>query len=126
MSSRFLSTRRMPSVCLLVLPVVVFAAPVAGTLRLVPSQYPTIQAAINAAVNGDQVVVADGVYTGTGNKNLDFYGKAITVRSASANPALCIIDCQSSGRGFYFHTQEAPVARVEGFTIRNGSVNSGS
>jgi hypothetical protein len=32
------------------------------TLRLVPSQYPTIQAAIDASVNGDLILVAPGVY----------------------------------------------------------------
>ncbi len=37
----------------------------------VPADFPTIQAAINAAISGDQVVVADGVYTGAGNKNLE-------------------------------------------------------
>ena len=34
-----------------------------------------IQAGITAAVNGDEVVVADGVYTGAGNKNLNFFGR---------------------------------------------------
>ena len=47
-----------------------------------PDDCPTIQAAIDAAVDGDEVVVGDGVHTGAGNLDLDFGGKAITVRSA--------------------------------------------
>lgn len=92
----------------------------------VPSQYPTIQAALDAATTpGDQVVVADGTYTGSGNKNLDFHGRAITLRSASGNPAACIINCQNGGRGFYFHSGETAAAVVEGFTIRNGFASTG-
>ncbi len=68
----------------------------------VPADFATIQAAINAAITGDEVVVADGVYTGAGNKNLDFHGKLITVRSASGDPVLCTIDCEGAGRGFIF------------------------
>ncbi len=49
--------------------------------------FDAIQEGINAAVAGDTVEVADGVYTGNGNRDLDFHGKAITVRSASGDPA---------------------------------------
>jgi parallel beta-helix repeat protein len=88
----------------------------------VPQDYPTIQAAIDAAGESEWVVVADGVYTGSGNRNLDFHGKDITLRSASGNPATCIIDCELGGRGFYFHNGETTQAIVDGFTIRNGNV----
>lgn len=93
-----------------------------ATDRHVPGQYATIQAAIDACVAGDTVIIADGTYTGTGNKNLDFHGLAITVRSASGDPATCTIDCGLSGRGFYFHTGETAAARVQDLTIRRGSV----
>jgi parallel beta-helix repeat protein/predicted outer membrane repeat protein len=87
--------------------------------RLVPSQYPTIQAAINAAVTGDTVIVASGTYIGVGNRDIDFKGKAITVRS-EAGPESCIIDCNKLGRGFYFHSNETVGSIVDGFTIING------
>jgi parallel beta-helix repeat protein/predicted outer membrane repeat protein len=94
-------------------------AVLADTLH-VPGQYATIQAAIDAADDTDVVEIANGTYTGTGNKNLDFGGRAITVRSAAGDPALCIIDCQGDGRGFDFHSNEGPNSIVEGLTITNG------
>ncbi|MCH7871238.1 MAG: right-handed parallel beta-helix repeat-containing protein, partial [Planctomycetes bacterium] len=99
------------------------AAP-ADTIR-VPGDQPTIQAGIDAAVNGDVVLIADGVYTGTGNKNLDFAGKAITVRGENGRDN-CIIDCEGDGRAFYFHSGEGADSVVEGLTIRDGWVQEGS
>ena len=84
----------------------------------------TIQAGIDASSTGDTVIVADGTYTGNGNRDLDFGGRDIHLRSASLDPALCIIDCQGTAndphRGFYFHSGETTAAIVEGFTITNG------
>ncbi len=85
----------------------------------VPAQYGNIQAAINAAVCGDTIIVADGTYAGYGNRDIDFLGKAITVRSENG-PGSCIIDCQASGRGFYFHSGEGRDSMLDGFTIING------
>ena len=45
------------------------------------ADFSTIQEAIDAAVDGDAVLVAPGTYTGDGNRDIDFKGKAITVRS---------------------------------------------
>jgi hypothetical protein len=96
-----------------------------GADLYVPSQYTTIQAGIDAATTGDTVWVADGTYTGTGNKELTWSGavKHITVRSVNgANN--CIIDCQGSGRGFYFYnTGQNSSDLIQGFTIRNGNVS---
>jgi len=85
----------------------------------VPGDYPTIQAGIDAAQDGDTVLVADGTYQGVGNYDLDFLGKAITVRSANG-PNRCVIDCEELGLGFYFRTDEGPDAVVQGFTIAAG------
>jgi len=87
----------------------------------VPVDQPTIQAGIDAAQNGDTVLVADGTYTGENNRNLDFGGKLLTVRSANGSGS-CIIDCQGSGRGFFFHNGETAGSVVDGFTIQNGDV----
>ncbi len=91
----------------------------AKTVR-VPADYPTIQAGIDAAVNGDTVLVTSGTYKGTGSKNLDLKGKAITVTSEKG-AATTIIDCEGVGRGFHFHSRETSKSVVSGFTIRNGS-----
>ncbi|MEN8251620.1 MAG: choice-of-anchor Q domain-containing protein [Bacteroidota bacterium] len=90
-----------------------------GAIILVPSDYSTIQAGIDAALNGDTVFVADGIYTGEGNKNLDFKGKAITVQSANGADN-SIIDCENNGNGFQFTSDEGQDSKVIGFTITNG------
>ena len=73
-----------------------------GQTLNVPADYATIQAAIDAASPADVVLLADGVYTGPGNKDLDFYGKLITVCSGSGDPAGCVIDCEHEGARLLF------------------------
>jgi hypothetical protein len=45
-----------------------------------PADFRTIQAAVGDANDGDTVLVAPGTYTSDGNRDIDFRGKAITVR----------------------------------------------
>jgi len=91
--------------------------------------YDAIQEGIDAASASDIVLVSDGTYTGDGNRDLDFNGKAITVQS-EIGPENCIIDCQGSDvenhRGFYFHMAENQSSVVQGFTIQNGYDDSGA
>jgi hypothetical protein len=81
--------------------------------------FDAIQEAIEVVQDGVEILVADGVYTGNGNKNIDFLGKGLTLRSANG-PANCVIDCENQGRGFHFHNAEPNVAVLAGFTITNG------
>ena len=83
----------------------------------------TIQAGIDASSDTDAVIVADGTYTGAGNKNLDFAGRAITLTSENG-PDSCIIDCEGTDaaphRGFSFDSGETPDSVLDGFTITGG------
>jgi predicted outer membrane repeat protein len=92
----------------------------AGTL-LVPSEYPTIQAAIDAAVDGDEVVIADGIYSGDGNGNLDLGGRSLGVRSASGDPNACVLALGNQQRGFVIDNGEGGVV-IEGLTLHRGFV----
>ena len=87
-----------------------------------PADFAAIQAAIDDSNDGDTVLVADGTYTGDGNRDIDFHGKAITVKSENG-PESCIIDCNATEydghRGFYLHSGEDPNSEIIGFTMSN-------
>jgi parallel beta-helix repeat protein len=86
----------------------------------------TIQAGLDAGAPGDCVLIANGNYTGPGNKNLDFAGKPLTLRSASGEPATCVIDCAHDGRALYFHSGEGAASVVQGLMIRGASGDTGT
>lgn len=88
--------------------------------------FPTIQAAINIAANADTIALADGVFTGLGNRNVDFLGKGVVVRGLNRDPELAIIDCEGSinapNRAFRIFRGESGFSVVSYLTIRNGDV----
>lgn len=87
----------------------------AATVIHVPADKPTIQAGINAAIKGDTVLVSPGTY----NENINFRGKAITVKS-SAGPKVTIIDGGGVSAVVTFALKETLGSVLRGFTILNG------
>ena len=91
------------------------ALPALASTINVPKDQPTIQAGINAASNGDTVLVAPGTYF----ENIDFKGKAITVTS-SGGAASTILDGGSKGPAVTFQTSEPRAAVLSNMTIQHG------
>ncbi|MDP7028594.1 MAG: right-handed parallel beta-helix repeat-containing protein [Phycisphaerales bacterium] len=91
----------------------------------VPADYPTIQSAIDASSNGDEILVAPGTYTGSGNSVINPGGKAITIR-ATGTAEETIIDGEQSRHVVWFESGEGPDTVVDGFTITGGFVLAGA
>lgn len=85
----------------------------------VPADQPTIQAGIDAAANGDTVLVAPGTYA----ESLDFKGKNITVTSGAksyADAGAVILQQVGTQSVVTFRRGESQSAVLNGFTIQNG------
>ncbi|MCK4357348.1 MAG: T9SS type A sorting domain-containing protein [Candidatus Cloacimonetes bacterium] len=93
----------------------------------VPDDQPTIQAGINAATNGDTVLVQPGTYV----ENINFNGKCITVASLflttgdTTYVSQTIIDGDQNGSVVTFENGEDFTAILTGFTITNGCASLG-
>ncbi len=96
------------------------ACPTFAATINVPADQPTIQAAINAAVTGDTVLVAPGTY----KENINFMGKAITVTS-SGGAKVTTIDGGLAASVVTFSSGETTASVLSGFTITNGKASFG-
>lgn len=92
------------------------AVEAAGRVIQVPADQPTIQRAIDTAMDGDTVLVGPGWY----RENVDFHGKNVIVQS-STGPSNTIIDGMQRGPVVTFQSGETSSAVLRGFLIRNGS-----
>jgi hypothetical protein len=98
-----------------------FAGGVLAAIIRVPADQPTIQQAIDVANPGDLILVSPGTYF----ENIDYHGKAISVRSARG-PAQTIIDGSSVGPVVTFQTGEGLQSALTGFTIQHGNAPFGA
>jgi hypothetical protein len=93
------------------------------------SDFPTIQAAVDVAVNGDIIELGNGIFSGDGNRDVSYRGEAITIRSRGG-PEVCTIDCQGSAaephRAFAFMTGEGPETVLEGVGVTGGHTEQGA
>lgn len=89
--------------------------PHAPQIIRVPTDFEVIQDAIDYALNGDIVVVADGTY----EESINVSGKAITITSQNG-PQYTVINVNYHGPGFYFVRNEGPDSIIIGFTILRG------
>jgi hypothetical protein len=86
----------------------------AGVKR-VPAQYPTIQAAVNAASNGDVVRVAEGNYF----ENVVIENKRVSL-VAEQGPDLTVINANHQGRAVTIVNAGSGWVTVSGFALING------
>lgn len=120
-----------------------FTIPCPAEIIIVDQEWPydfnNIQEAIDNSDSGDFIIVFPGTYTGPGNYDIDFLGKAITVRSIDPTDpyfvAQTIIDCNGTEDepfhvGFNFLNDEDANSILAGFTITNchggGAIQCGS
>ena len=95
-----------------------------AALLIVPDQYPTIQAAVDASQDNDRILIRPGIYTGNGNRDIAISLSYLSIEGAG-NPEETIMDLEGSesdphrafdisGTGWWGQII------LSGMTIRNG------
>ena len=87
---------------------------------IVPDDYTSIQAAIDAAEDGDTILVKPGTYA----ENVDFSGKAVLLRSEQG-AGETTIDGNQAGSVVAFRSGEDQFSVLSGFTLTNGLATDG-
>ncbi len=118
----------MKKIIIILLTITPFICVIPQDTLQVPSEYSSIQLAINASTDGDMVLVAPGTYL----ENIDFKGKSIVVTSyvilnnnlefikntiiEGSNP-----NNPDSASCVSFHSGEDSTTAIQGFTITGGT-----
>lgn len=97
----------------LLISIQISASIIFGATINVPADQPAIQAGINAAVNGDSIIVAPGTYI----ENVDFNGKMVTVLSLDGPEVTIIQAADAASETISFTDDEPKGAEISGFTI---------
>lgn len=90
---------------------------IGGSVLLVPQEYGTIQSAVDAAADGDTVLVSPGTYT----ENIEILGKSLDLTSESGCDET-VIDGSSSGAVVFVDCPDDTVL-IKGFEIMHGSAS---
>ncbi len=85
----------------------------ASDLVVAPGQ--SIQRAIDAAADGDRILLQPGTY----REALDFRGKAIDLIGVGGAPAT-VLDGEGNGPLIRMHAGEGPATRLKGLTLQGG------
>ncbi len=114
----FKSSFTTPAVAALSFCLIGGTSPAAADILHVPGDFPTIQEAIDAAMDGDEVEVHPGAY----NEAIDFLGKAITVRSTDG-PDVTTIDGTGNFHVVQCVSGEGSDTALDGFVITGGNAD---
>ncbi|MEC9475756.1 MAG: right-handed parallel beta-helix repeat-containing protein [Planctomycetota bacterium] len=94
---------------------VIFSHQLQGADRLVPTSYPTISAAMDAALNGDRILVAPGTYPGP----VGYLGKQVEL-IGEEGPSVTFLDGSGVLDSIVLIDSVGDGARLSGFTLQNG------
>jgi hypothetical protein len=85
---------------------------------------PTVQTAIDSSYHGDTIYLADGLYSGEGNRDLDFHNRRGLVIRSGNGPAATIIEREGTTtdphRWLTIESGIDSTCVIDGITIRSG------